>query len=369
MLLIVSSAASLAKRYGTAGASKLREHMEALQLNLTAFAATVTTILPDDSGSVARLGLRAMSMSSPPAVLQAIWAVSDAIGLSSEDALLLLGGNEVVPFAVMPNPAAGGVDPDATILSDNPYGFLASRAAEAFQAGAVPDFAVGRLPDFEPASLDGFLALLDTLVSPSRGARNGTFAVVNEAWFSPTVRILGGDVTIRTTPPWSALNAEWKTQDAQVLYFNLHGFDNASAWRGFDETSGNWRDAVKPSDIAPEAVSGAIVFAENCYGGLVVGRSNTNSIALSMLAAGVRVFVGSTGMAYGSFMQQPYTPIDADVLGGDFVQGVRAGATAGYALVSARRRLAASTDPGGWSADRQKTISEFVLYGNPLAMI
>jgi len=235
--------------------------------------------------------------------------------------------------------------------------------------GAVPDFAVGRLPDFEPANVDGFLALLDTLTMPARGFRNGTFAVVNEAWFNPTNQILGGDGTIRTTPPWSASNAEWKTQDAQLLYFNLHGFDNAAAWKGFDDSSGNWRDAMTPSDVTSTAVSGAIVFAENCYGGLVARRSPRNSVALSMLASGARVFIGSTGMAYGSFMQQPDTPIEADVLGGGFVRRVRTGEAAGHALAMARRELAQASGPAEWNADRQKTISEFVLYGNPLATL
>jgi hypothetical protein len=309
-----------------------------------------------------------MPMSSALSIMQAIWILENVVGFSSTDALLLLGGHEVIPFAELANPAAGGVDPDLTILSDNPYGFSAKRATEAFQAGAAPDLAVGRLPDVEPPNLDVFLALLSTLKTPT-SRRNGTFAVVNEAWLTPTVKILGNDAEIRTTPPWSATNAEWKTQDAQLLYFNLHGFDSVPAWRGFDDTSGNWRDSLNPDDVVPDAVSGAIVFAENCYGALVVQRSPRNSVALSMLVAGARVFIGSTGMAYGSFMQQSDTPIQADVLGGRFVQRVRAGEAVGSALASARRDLLRTTSPAAWTGDRHKTISEFVLYGNPMATL
>jgi hypothetical protein len=369
MLLMLSSAVNLTKRYGATGASQLRQRMVALEQDLSPQAGRAAMIFPDDADSAARYGLRAAAMSSPPVILQTLWTLQNLLGFSTNDTLLLLGGNDVIPFAELPNPAAGGSDSDMTIQSDSPYGFFPGRAAEAFQSGAVPNFAVGRLPDFQPANLDGFLALLNSLASPSARFRSGTFAVVNEAWRSPTDQILDGYGTIRTTPPWSASNSEWKTQDAQLLYFNLHGFNNSPAWRGFDEASGNWIDSVSPGDVVPDAVSGAIVFAENCYGGLVSGKSARNSVALSMLAAGARAFIGSTGIAYGSFMQQPDAPIEADVLGGDFVRQIRAGQTAGQAFRIARRDFSNATSPAGWEADRQKTISEFVLYGNPLATL
>jgi hypothetical protein len=305
MLLIVSSALNLARRYGTVGASRLRERIEALSPGLAPQALQVYLAFPDDAASAATYGLRAIAMNSSPVVAQAIWSLQSAVGFSAGDALLIVGGHEIVPFAELSNPAAGGIDPDTVIQSDNPYGFSRGRAAEAFQAGAVPDFAVGRLPDFDPANLENFAALVDSLSAPVR-SRNGTFAVVNEAWFSPTAQVLDGLGTIRTTPPWSANNAEWKTQDAQLLYFNLHGFNTEDTWKGFDDGTGNWRDAISPAEVVPEAVSGAIVFAENCYGGLVTGRSASNSVALAMLGCGARAFVGSTGMAYGSFMHRAH---------------------------------------------------------------
>ena len=366
---MLSSALNLTARYGADGALRLKERMEALEKDFAPQAGSAWMIFPDDADSAARFGLRATPMNSPPVIVQTLWALQNLLEFSPQDALLLLGGHDVIPFAELPNPAAGGSDSDVTIESDNPYGFSARRAVEAFQSGAVPDFAVGRLPDFQPANLEGFLALLDSLAPSAPKLRTGTFAVVNEAWQSPTVQILDGDGTIRTTPPWSSSNSEWRTQNAELLYFNLHGFNNAPVWRGFDEASGNWIDAVSPADVVPDAVGGAVVFAENCYGGLVSGRTPRNSVALSMLAAGARAFVGSTGIAYGSFMQQPDTPIEADVLGGDFVRQIRAGQTAGQALAIARRDFSNAPSPAGWEADRQKTISEFVLYGNPLATL
>jgi len=367
MLLIVSSGVNLARRYGTAGASRLRERIDALSRGLVSEAGKVYLAFPDDSVSATTYGFRAIAMNSSALVARAIWALQSAVGFTSGDALLIVGGHEIVPFAELSNPAAGGIDPDIVIQSDNPYGFSSGRAAEAFQAGAVPDYAVGRLPDFEPANIEDFAALVDSISGPVR-SRNGTFAVVNEAWFSPTAQVLDGLGTIRTTPPWSASNAEWKTQNAQLLYFNLHGFNSEDTWKGFDDGTGNWCNAISPADVVAEAVSGSIVFAENCYAALVTGKSCSNSVALSMLTCGVRAFVGSTGMAYGSFMQQPTTPIEADVLGGDFVRRLREGEPAGQALALARSDFSEMTSDE-WNADRYKTISEFVLYGNPLATL
>jgi hypothetical protein len=367
MFLIVSSALNLTTRYGAEGAARLRDRMERLPQELTTAVSEVTVLFPDDPNSASRYGMVPLNMTTPPLVAQTLWALYQVLGLSLNDAVLLLGGDSVVPFAVLPNPAAGGTDTDRLVQSDSPYAFAPSHAAEAFQIGAVPDFALVRLPDFDPPDLEGFLALLDHLAAPPPAHRNSTFAVVNQAWFGATQKVFAGPATIRTTPPWSSADAEWRTQDARLLYFNLHGFSDRAEWRGFDVWSGNWCDAVRPADVVREAVEGAIVFAENCYGALVSGRAPRNSIALSMLAAGARAFVGSTGIAYGSFSQQPEIPIEADVLGADFVQELLRGEPAGHALARARANFLAAGSPPGWGADQQKTALEFVLYGNPLA--
>jgi len=363
MLLVVSSAVNLAARYGVEGAMRLRDRIE----GLTRYGEHV--IFPDDPVSAARYHLGPLYMTSPPVVAQTLWTIYQALGFSSGDALLLVGGNAVVPFAQLPNPAAGGSDSDMVVLSDNPYGFASSRAGEAFQIGVLPDFSVGRLPDSEPPDLEAFLALLDHLSSAPPAYRRGTFAVVNKAWLSATEEALEGKAIFRTTPPWSATDAEWRTQDAQLLYFNLHGFNDRPEWRGFDDWSGNWYDAVRPADVVSDAVGGTIVFAENCYGGLVSGRSARDSVALAMLAAGARAFVGSTALAYGSFYQSTTWPIEADLLGEDFVHEISLGQPAGQALQRARLRFFSDASPEGWEAFRLKTTLEFVLYGNPLATL
>lgn len=51
-------------------------------------------------------------------------------------ALLIVGGDEVVPFHRLPNPTD---DLDVEVLSDNPY---ATRDSNYF----IPEWAVGRLP-------------------------------------------------------------------------------------------------------------------------------------------------------------------------------------------------------------------------------
>jgi hypothetical protein len=359
---------NLAARFGVVGASEVRDRLRLLQQGFVARGNEAALFFPDDPTSASAFGFRPTPMTSPAIVAQALWASYEHLGFSSDDALLILGGNEIVPFAELPNPAAGGTDVDRTVQTDNPYGFSQDRSAQAFRIDAIPEYPVARLPDSSPPDLQAFLALIDSFTSPP-AYRNGTFAVVNRAWFDASAKVLGNPTTIQTTPPWSCANPEWKTQQARLLYFNLHGFLDQPDWRGFDDWSGNWVGAVSPIDIVREAVDGAIVFAENCYGGRVTGRSAQDSIAISMLSAGAQVFVGATGIAYGSFSQQPEVPIDADVLGKSFLQHLQSGESAGHSLLRARQTVFNTATSPAWLADQQKTALEFVMYGNPFARL
>lgn len=365
MLLIVSSAGRLESRYGTAGAARLRHLLYRLEDRLRAIHGEALLVLPDDPLSALGAGVNPTDVVSAAEVRSVIAALAPGRRVTS---LLIVGGDDVVPFHRLPNPVRDrDTDPDSEVLTDNAYG-LAPGAPASSDRLFRPELPVGRLPDFDPPNLEAFAALLEDWCEGTRGGQDGVFAVVDPAWQGEAMRVLAGfGPRLRTTPGWSARDPEWGAQRPRLLYFNLHGFNDRPEWRGFDRRTGRWVDGIRPADVTTDSAAGAAIFTENCYGAAVSGRSPRNSVALSFLAAGARAFVGATGLAFGSYSAL-LTPIfldHADRLARVFVESLLdRGETFGRALVEARRQF---VDAGLNTRFAQKTALQFVLYGDPAA--
>jgi len=109
-----------------------------------------------------------------------------------------------------------------------------------------------------------------------------------------------------------------------------------------------------------------VVFSEACYGANVIGKGTDEALCLKFLAAGSRVVVGSTKIAYGSVT----TPlVGADLLGRYFWQNLTNGVPAGEALRRAKLQMAQEmhSRQGFLDGEDQKTLISFILYGDPLA--
>lgn len=199
--------------------------------------------------------------------------------------------------------------------------------------------------------------------------RSGTFSVVDGAWQGQAAEILSGTgPTLRITPGWHAGDPDWRRQRARLLYFNLHGFRTKGTWEGFNPRTGAWKVGLRPGDVTRQESEGALVFAENCYGAWIEGKSSRNSVALSFLAAGVQAFVGATGLAFGNFLAPVASRLlnNADALAKGFVTSLGEGKSAGLSLVDARK---AFVERGLETTYGQKTALQFVLLGNPLATL
>jgi hypothetical protein len=154
-------------------------------------------------------------------------------------------------------------------------------------------------------------------------------------------------------------------------YYNLHGLEDSPAWYGQRdplEESGlpDYPVALTPGDLRRNGRPPRIIFSEACYGGLVSGKGEQESLALKFLALGALAVIGSTGIAYGSIG----TPLTAaDLFGNLFWQHLKAGQTVGDALVKARVDLIREMNrrQGFLDGEDQKTLISFVLYGDPLA--
>jgi hypothetical protein len=152
--------------------------------------------------------------------------------------------------------------------------------------------------------------------------------------------------------------------DHEFLYFNLHGFDGAAEWKGYDSVQERFVTAVTPDAFDREYVSGSIVFAENCYGAQTPGRTPSNSCALRLVQQGA-AFVGATGLAYGSHLAPNFFLDDADALARSFWSELTAGVTLGESLRRARTAYYGDTNTPETNPFKRKTLLQFVLLGDP----
>lgn len=343
MILLFSLARRLRQRYGEAHWDRVRASLVELADAYAEAHGAATLFLPDEFRPP---GTDAVTVEDVRSELAAQGPI---------EALVIIGGDSVVPFGRLANPVVDRVaDPDSIVLSDADYA-SPSGSAEA-------RLLVARIPDSDPPELADFLSLLEAARPDARSSsRRGAFAVANPEWEGATWTALRGHrPTVRIAPHWHGGDPEWASNGAALLYFNLHGFARRPEWFGFHDRHG-WQAVLQPRHIQPEAVAGSIVFVENCYGGNIVGRSRRSSIALAMLGCGARAVVATAGLAFGSHL--PSMQHNADALASGTLAALATGAAVGAALDHARQAL-----PGD-DAFAAKTRSQFLIFGDPLATL
>lgn len=161
-------------------------------------------------------------------------------------------------------------------------------------------------------------------------------------------------------------------------YFNLHGLADSPEWFGQSDPTEREGNLVAVSDHPVALQPGDIllnpgadlefIFSEACFGAYILDKDVSTSIALAFLEKGCRAFVGSTSTSYGS----NGTPlIAADFLAYEFWKNLRQGLPAGECLRQAKLTMARelSKTYGYLDGEDQKTLTSFVLYGDPLAQV
>lgn len=286
-------------------------------------------------------------------------AVSAVAGISS---LLLMGNEDVIPFFSLNNPVTDrNIDPDVTVPSDNPYGSCADTQNQYL----APPLPLGRIPFPASGSAADALTYLTgaSAYRASRLTRTGSAVITNADWssFSQLASTsLPGPVDFHVSPGYQLtdpLNIQ-----RSFAYANLHGFSGDREWKAFDSVQGQFFPVVSPNVLQSQALSGTVVFAENCYGAQISGRTPANSCALTLATQGA-AFIGASGLAFGSFLSPRMFLQDSDELASTFFSECAAGATVGSALAKARADYllnASSAD-----AFKQKTLLQFLLLGDP----
>ena len=372
MELIVTSKFRLAEKYGPHGFMRIEGRLSELERATKDL--QVKRVYVDEGSTLD--GLEPVDPTDPWAIKALIDEIDERLQAEGREAkfLLLVGGDDIIPFCRLPNPADDG---ESEVWTDNPY---ASRDDNFL----LPQRAVGRIPDGKKEDI--MLSLLQVAIEGHRekgrltgmvaglirglGRNPSSLGLSAEIWQEASQAVfetIGNSKGLEISPPFTDQEfLEYHTRVPPLAYFNLHGVKEAAYWYGHS-SSGEEIDfpiALTPLNLAWTEVSGAVVYSEACYGAHLREGSTDSSIPLAFLAKGAKAVIGSTGMAYGS-LTPPLS--GADLLGRNLWLGLKRGFTIGEALLRAKLGLVEemAERQGFLDGEDQKTILSFVLYGDP----
>ncbi len=392
--VILTTRAGLEAQYGKPQARRIWKALRALETALRSrYRGGVLLLAADEPESAARCGAAPAEAGEPWAIKLLLHDVNACLKARREriGALLIVGGEKVVPFHRLPNPVE---DDDPDVPSDAPYG---SDDENYF----VGKWAVGRLPGDASGRAVVLVRQIQSLVERQRSeALHRTRAWWLGAWVRrgwrwltssreempdavgytaavwwpaalEVIRPVGSARDVLASPPTQAPDFVGSgLYPATLGYFNLHGVKDDAPWFGQCDPRKTCAEdfpvALRPEDVGRNGDVPRIVFSEACYGGHLSGRALEESVALQFLAHGAQAVAASTALAYGS-LRRPL--IAADLLGHTFWNLVAGGVPAGEALRRAKIGLIAEVKKrqGFLDAEDQKTLISFVLYGDPLA--
>jgi hypothetical protein len=259
--------------------------------------------------------------------------------------VLIIGDHDVVPYAVLPNPASDG----DVLFTDDIYGDTDHDDL------LVPDIPIARIPDGN--SLD----MLVTQLSPSSVPAGGNFTVANTEWRYTdlvTGQIFGPDRVLLWSLPTRHTDFDASQVNMRHTYFTLHG----SPWMG---TAWFGEGDIYPVALTvAEANSTGIVLGSACFGARTFGRTPDNSIPLAFLDSGARAFVGTRSTIW--------LPLGPDLLAREaalFQNAFWAAFTGGEAplaaFMEAKEQLAAKARSRSATPTELKMLHDFVYYGKP----
>ena len=397
--VILTSRGNLEKKYGSNTADVVIESLRKLCLNIVDLPGWNSLVyVPDDEASAREQGLDPIQVSDAWKIKLSLTDLDAKLATRGEmiGALLIVGGHDIVPFHILPNPTD---DSDVNVPSDNPYATLDENYF-------IQQWPVGRVPD-EAGTDAGYLLeqlrfltkeyelkvkskksistnilanLLRSLAERFqsfnvRFQKTDNIGCTAEVWKPASSEVFAvidrADRLLSSPPTTSKSLLNGQVPDPKFAYFNLHGLKDSPEWYGQRDLVKASNDpeypvAVEPVNFTAKTSSPEIVMSEACYGANILDKKVTEAISLNFLACGTRAFVGSTCIAYGSVSKNL---VAADLLAYHFWTHVKSEVAVGYALMRAKLALAKkmTEEQGYLDGEDQKTILSFVLYGDPLA--
>ncbi|MFQ6058519.1 MAG: C25 family cysteine peptidase [Anaerolineae bacterium] len=391
MHLIVSSKDKLQAKYGPGGLAQLEAKLQEYRAVLRNKNLDSALVYVDDPASLSPFNPSGLSGSAEPsgrasgrglteapsgqslapvdaedptAIKGLLDALENALIASGQtlDSVLILGGDEIIPFHRLPNPSySPGWDPDEEVPSDNPY-------ASTDDEYLIPERAVGRMPDGRSNDIGLLLAQLDAAITHHTQSALSffNFGYSAQVWRKASQAVydtVGKLIFLRLSPPETAESFRaWWLRRRRFLYFNLHGSKDTPYWYG--QRGSSYPVAFSPQLVASGDVKGVVAFSEACYGANIIGKDPDEAISLKLMQQGAACFVGSTKIAFGP--SEPPSS-EADLIGVYFLRHVKNRMPFGQAFKEAKIAFAKEMydRQGGLDDDDEKTLLEFVLYGDP----
>ena len=398
--VIFSSRTGLSKQYGSQTAGVVDQELKILENVINKRPGWGAIIYyPDDTVCAGQWGIKPIDGLDPWKLKLALTDLDKALGRKGEmiGALLIVGGPDVVPFHVLPNPTD---DTDTEVASDNPYGTMDSNYF-------IPEWPVGRLPgEYGPDAgllleqIRGIYQYHQQFIQSSSWWRSIEFITNLFQWIKELIttrakslpypsfgytaaiwrkaslavfRPVGDGKELYISPPVFSGGFDTKRITmSDIGYYNLHGLEDAPEWYGqrdVTEAGSNpgpdYPIALTPGDLVKNGRAPQVVFSEACYGAHITNKNDQQALALKFISIGTSIVVGSTCVAYGSVN----TPlIGADFLGYQFWIHLNEGLSAGDALMQAKIDLVKEMNKrqGFLDGEDQKTLISFILFGDPL---
>jgi hypothetical protein len=388
--VILSMKKGLEQQYGVQSTQVILEELQKLTKSIQSKNGWSSLVfLPDDLETCGKYGITPIDALDPWKIKLGLTDLDKSLAKTGEriGCVLIVGGENVVPFHKLPNPTD---DSDLEVISDNPYGSLDTNYF-------VPDWPVGRLPGETGEDAGLLLTLIRNAIQyhsdevDSQSWVNQIFRLVffwNRPWLQhfgnigytagvwrrsslSTFRPIGEGKNLFLSPNGTQPAFDvTKLANAPIGYFNLHGVEDGSDWYGqkdpMEKLPGpDFPVALRPADLHKKIGSPRIVYSEACYGAHIFGKTEDQSIALTLLGTGVLAVIGSTTISYGSVN----TPlIGADLIGYLVMKNLRDGLPIGEAFSKSKVEFVREMNrrQGYLDGEDQKTLISFILYGDPL---
>ena len=270
--------------------------------------------------------------------------------------LFILGNEDIIDVATWDNEGDFD-DPDFDVDSDFVYSVLDTTSPwEGQNFNLSEALRVGRLPTTENEFSDFQTYLRNAATGIGSFDRKHAYGLSAKVWEEESqfefdqIRDDGEGILSET--------------GANLLFFNLHGSDEASYWLGQDNES--YTKAVLPVAFF-KYPNPFFLGVEACYGARYIGLPSKESILKISMSNKCLAFLGSSRIAMGSCI--PEERCCADILIGEFMKQISRGETAGDAHLQALESLI-DNDRKEWNRvipPSVKTLAEFSLYGDPSA--
>jgi hypothetical protein len=338
---------------------------------------TTVCVALDDAKEMKRLG--AAAITGKATAVRVKRAVDALCRLFAPEYLVILGGNDIVPYFRVANPSLDPVsgDDDSEVVTDNPYACSAPYRAADRKSYLVPDRVIGRITDLDddpdPRWLIDQLARASAWSPKPKDFFTPAYAVCCSTWGpagEACMRHVGlpvGDLMI--SPPTVDATSPARERLARKLHMiKCHGGALEAAYAG--QRGNSYPDVLTSATIKGRITDNSLVAAMCCYGAQIYSPRDPAAkppmelpVAAAYLREGALAMMGATKIAWVGVRSMQC----ADWIVCGYVKAALAGASIGRALQEAKQDYVRWLETEGQAPDLadEKTLIEFILLGDP----